>query len=151
MYANYGGGLESDVDCEAAVVVIDALSEACSDSWRSLLLLIVQGLMWLERRSFCFLLLGCCGPFWHFRFPDFGATRCYSVCFCWLNLSPSCPVRCLFVGCGESSRMVHRCGRGSVAPLSSVSTMRGWYACRLCCFVGLDDGQLDLRSRHPLS
>ena len=86
MYANYGGGLESDVDCEAAVVVIDALSEACSDSWRSLLLLIVQGLMWLERRSFCFSFpLFAAAPPAASVFPSVVPLQVLYACVTWLN------------------------------------------------------------------
>ena len=38
------------------------LAEARSDKIRSLLLLIVQGLIWFERRGLCFLLLLCIDP-----------------------------------------------------------------------------------------
>ena len=65
------------------------LAEARSDSKRRLLLLIVQGLMWIDRRSFCFLLLRPGGPSRRLRFfvtVATGGTVCELLACCALPL-----------------------------------------------------------------
>ena len=130
----------------SGVILVVVLAKARSDSNRSLLLWIVQGLMWLDRRSFCFLLLRSGGPSRRFRFPVGIATVGAVVG----PISPFWPVRRLFWGSGEPSSATHRCGTGPVAPVPSASAVTTVFAvapsavpcscCRRCCFVGLGDG-----------
>ena len=108
-------------------------------------MLIVQGLIWMDRRCFCFLLLRPYGSSRRFRFfvtVATGGTGCEL-------LASVCAVRCLFVGRGEPSSVTHLCGTGSAASvpaaaavaivLASVPTV-SCSCCLRCCFAGLGDG-----------
>ena len=122
----------------SGVILVVVLTEARSDSKRSLLLLIVQGLIWLDRHSFCFSRRFC----FLVGIATVGAVVGPFV--------PFCPVRRLFRGRGEPSSATHRCGAGPVAPVSSASAVATVLAvapssvpcscCRRCCFAGLGDG-----------
>jgi hypothetical protein len=124
---------------------VRSLAEARLDNKRRLLLLIVQGLMWIDKRSLCFLLVRPGGPSRRFRFfvtVATGGTGCEL-------LASVCAVRCLFVGRGEPSSVTHRCGTGSSASVPSAAAVAIVLAsvptvscscCLRCCFAGLGDG-----------
>ena len=117
--------------------------EARSDSIRRWLLLIVQGLMWMDRRCFCFLLQRPGGSSRRFRFfvtvPAVGDV---------VLLASVCAVRCLFVGRGEPSSVTHLRGTGSAGTAPAAAAVANVVAsvpvaCSVClrrCFAGLGDG-----------
>jgi hypothetical protein len=108
---------------------MDALSETCSDSRRNLLLLIVQELMWLERRGLCFFspLFG--GSSCRFRFPV-GCAIPGALCAC--SLISSLMMHRFFLGRGESSSAIHRWGTCPVASVHSVVAVANVLAHLLC-------------------
>ena len=140
--------------------MMNALSEACTDIRRNLLLFIVQGLMWLERRSFCFFFPLCGGSSCRFRFPV-GCASAGALCAC--SLVSSWLMHRFFLGRGESSSAIHRWGTGPVAPVHSVVAVAAVLAlapspvpcscCLRCCFAGLGDGSIlgDPALRNRLS
>jgi hypothetical protein len=76
-------------------------------------------LIWLDRRSFRFLLLCCGGPSRRFRFPVGIATVRAVVG----TISSFWLVRRLFWRRGEPSSATHRCGTGPVDPVPSASAV----------------------------
>ena len=117
--------------------------DARSDSIRRWLLLIVQGLMWMDRRCFCFLLQRPGGSSRRFRF--FVTVSAVGAV---VLLTSGCAVRCFFVGRGEPSSVTHLCGTGSAGTAPAAAAVASVVAsvpvaCSVClrrCFAGLGDG-----------
>jgi hypothetical protein len=76
--------------------------------------------MWIDRRSFCFLLLRPGGPSRRLRFFVTVAT---GGTVDELLFASVCAVRCLFVGRGEPSNVTQLCGTGPVASVPSAAAV----------------------------
>ena len=81
-------------------------------------MLIVQGLIWMDRRCFCFLLLRPDGSSRRFRF----FVTASAVGDAEL-LASVCAVRCLFVGRGEPSGVTHLRGTGSAGTVPAAAAV----------------------------